>query len=705
MIRPSRRGPLCVRALVAGAILLAMLLHGAAPRPAAAAVSVPLDDAGYLAFADEIALRLDDTWSERRGFYQMTPSMETVYNASQLLVHAVAAERGHIGPARNDERARALVAALLGEPPLIPPHHAPFASKMFHAPGWLKNLRPGNTGMDKSVDPKAAEALVAAWRAREVLRLDADTVARIRDAVVSVARGQFFRYPNVRLNQVNWPAELYAAAAEVGDAELLRTDYPAQVRSFVDGMRRRPTDRTSPNVSPSYRFQYQINDPPQVRHNLDSAEYANMTLQFLLFHDQAVAAGMAPLPAADVRLLRAWVERALLGYWTHAGFLNWDTGLGFDRWMGAKTWAYAQQGLLTIARSPRFNRDPRYARWAKWLFDRGLALHERFDRNGPWVEGVVHPKLFGVAPQTQGVSSGRMYMSRMAANAARAVTLGLGDLPAARPPAFYAFDADIGRLAVSTPRYSGALLAVNQKAVPYGGNELARLFDADGEPVTGIGGIGPAALGIVVRDRRGGRLLASQNRRRYATGRPPLVLERSPRGRVDRLRHLPSDPDAGAFSALRVAGRTESGSAAITSRHTFRAAAIDSQWRIVRRGRDRRYSVSAQFPTWGETAEIDAVLRDGRVVQIAAQGRPAGEVSLRRVAEFRLRSARSAYRLVLRAPVGGRAKAVPVRRQRANPHPGPTLELRLVHRARYRARTLRTRMVPSSRGVRDSLAE
>ncbi len=106
------------------------------------------------------------------------------------------------------------------------------------------------------------------------------------------------------------------------------------------------------NLGPGYRFHYLPNQPPSHPFNVDSAEYANITIHFLLFHAQARAAGMAPLPRADHAMLEAWVERVLLGYWTHAGFLNWDSGLGLDRWQIGKTFAFAQQGLIAIAKSP-----------------------------------------------------------------------------------------------------------------------------------------------------------------------------------------------------------------------------------------------------------------------------------------------------------------------------------------------------------------
>ena len=67
--------------------------------------------------------------------------------------------------------------------------------------------------MDKAIDPKVAEGLTAAWRARAVLGLGPELERRIVGAVDAVARGPFFRYPYVRLNQINWNAELYAHAA------------------------------------------------------------------------------------------------------------------------------------------------------------------------------------------------------------------------------------------------------------------------------------------------------------------------------------------------------------------------------------------------------------------------------------------------------------------------------------------------------------
>jgi hypothetical protein len=332
---------------------------------------------------------------------------------------------------------------------------------MFHTPGWLGSMSGGYDFMDKAFDPKIAEGLQIAWRARDVLGLPLPVADRIVNQIHRVAYGPFFRYPLVRLNQINWPAELYVYESLVtGNQKLLHLDFRRQVRRFVAGIRRpwlgsRADNAT--NLSPTYRFHYQINQSANSRRNLDSTEYANMTLHFLGFYNDALRAGMRPLPAGDIRLLRGWVQRALLGYWMHSGMLNWDTGLGFGRWMKIKTWAYAQQGLLSIADAPRFHNGPRYGRWAKELFDRGLEFYERQP------EGT--PGMFGVNVG-RGAVDWRYATARVGANAARAVSTGLGRMTGAVPPPIHAFDPDIGRLAVSTPAYGTAVVAVNRGAFP-----------------------------------------------------------------------------------------------------------------------------------------------------------------------------------------------------------------------------------------------
>src|SRR4029079_14047894 len=89
--------------------------------------------------------------------------------------------------------------------------------------------------------------------------------------------------------------------------------------------------------------------------------------------------------------------------------------------------------------------------------------------------------------------------ARMAANAARAIAAGLGSARASEPPALFAFDPDTGRLAVTTPFYNTAIVPVSQGAFPYGGIELARLYDGDQDVAGHIGGRPPAAFALLRR--------------------------------------------------------------------------------------------------------------------------------------------------------------------------------------------------------------
>ncbi len=672
------------------ATLACALLAAPAARGQDRVPAPPLTDADYFTFADHVVTALEDSWSPAQSLYAARGWSTTIGNAAMLTVFATAAASGHAGPARNDARARLLARRLTDAPPYFTAPAPPRPDRMFHSPGWTSNVLGGYVDMDKSIDPKVAEALGLAYQARGVLGLDPDVVTRIQQEIHAVSHVAFFRYPRVRLNQINWNAELYAADRLVnGDPELLRHDYRRHVTAFTRGFSAPQIPGGSPNVGPSYRFTYQSNKPAGIARNLDSAEYANMTLQFEAFYQAALDAGMAPLPAEARRRLGGWTQRVLYGYWTHAGFLNWDTGWSYGRWMKGKTWAFAQQGLLAIATAPRFHRRPEEGAEAKWLFDRGLALFEHLGaRDGrPWRPS---PALFGIGARDERAT--RMFWARMAANAARAVAAGLGSRPATAPPPFYAYDADVGRLAVSTPSYSTAILVVNRSKVPYGGLDLARLYDGDGDPVGGTGGRPPAAFGIVVAARGGRPVLRTQTGRHRDPARPPLTLTASPRGRVTRQRRLATQPDAGPFHRLAVTGTRSAQGVRARSSYRFGARGIDVAWTVRRtERRSAARVVRLHLPTSGLDAAVTTRLRDGRVLRL----RPGGAaVPLRTVRGFELRSRWGAYAARVRGPLHGSATLLAPVRQRANPLGGPTLELRLPRLRGRRPVVARLRLVP-----------
>ena len=397
---------------------------------------------------------------------------------------------------------------------------------------------------------------------------------------------------------------------------------------------------------------------------------------------------MRALPARSIGLLRAWVTRLLAGSWTHAGYLNWDTGHGWQRWHSGQYWAFAQQGLLAIATAPRFWARPDHGRWAKALFDRGLLLYERWAREGG---GIAAQNPFDVRSAHRDHD---LYLTRIAANAARAIVLGLGTRRAVDPPPLYAYDHETGRLAVTTPRYSTAIVPYNRGAFAYGGIDLARLYGPGHRVAANIGGEPPSAFGVVVRDRDGHEVLASQHAK-LRTGR--LRITRSPRGRIAHPRRYPSVPYAGPFRALDARGTIARGNLRIATTNRFRPGHIDVRWDVRCSGGCGPFTVDVHLPTWGASAAIDVTRRDGSKVRLAGPGagggRTLGLAAAGRIALGRGR--RGGYEVTpLHDAPGAVLRPVAARWQATNPHPGPVLAVRLVARERFRRASLSVRLRP-----------
>ena len=668
-----------LRALLCALPLLAYA--ASSPTPAFA-----YDDAGYLEYADRMTERLDRTWNDERGIYVPgSGGVDALVNAGLLLTHSVAAQAGHHGPARNDQRARRIARALVSSPVFIDrrPTHVPPGSQL-HVPGWGSSMDSSDVGQHLVFDAGIVDGLVHAWKARRALDLPADTARMIEDRIHRVANSGFYRWPTIRLNQVNWYALIYAADATVtGRSALLRRDLRAQLARFVSGSR---------NFGPGLRFQYIPHAPPSIRSNIDSAEYANIVISFLRFYNQGRRAGMAPLPRAGRGLIRRWVRRVIAGYWTHGGYLNWDSGLGFERWHQAKKLGLSQEALIGIAQTPRLQPGREWGRWAKWMLDRGLRFYEHL----PVKEGgLPDPVLFNLFSNPQTLGSARLAATRLAANAARAFEAGLGRMRGERPPALYAFDPDIGRLAITTPAYNTAIIAVNQRAFPYGGIELARLFDGDQEVAAGIGGHAPAAFGLLVREPSGKRVFSSQTgRARVDPGVTPVRLTRAPSGTGASVRTRPGKVFAGPFRDLRARGTYTAGRFRAVTSHRFTPTSIETRWTLTRLRGVARLQALALLPSWGRrTARVVAVLRNGSRVSLRSHS-----VALARVRHFEVISRRSGYTVVpLRRPPGAVARVMVPSRQSSAPDPGPTLAVELAHGASWRRASFAVRIVVTRR--------
>jgi hypothetical protein len=660
------------RALIPALVLLAV---------APPATTLAYDDAGYLGYADRMQERLDPLWDEGSGQYRPGPGgVDALVNSLMLLTHSVAAQQAQTGPSRNDHRARLIARALVSPPVFIErPAAHPAAGSQTHVPGWTSSMGNAAAGQHLVFDAEIVDGLVHAWKARRALGLSDETAAKIADRIHRVASSRFWRWPAIRLNQVNWYALMYAADATVtGRPGLLRRDLHAQLARFVRGR----------NFGAGLRFQYLPHLPAHARSNLDSAEYANIVLSFPRFYNQARHAGMAPLSRAGRGLIRRWERRAIAGYWTHAGYLNWDTGLGFERWHQAKKLGLAQQALIGIAQTRRLQPGSEWGSWAKWLLDRGLQFYERL----PVGEGVLpDPVLFKLFTVPQSVGSARLAAARLQANAARAVEAGLGRMRSAAPRSLYAFDPDIGRLAVTTPVYNTAVVAVNQRAFPYGGIELARLFDGSQHVAANVGGRAPAAFGLLVREPSGRRVFSTQTARsRTDVAVTPLRLTRAPTGTGATAATAPGGKVfAGPFTDLRARGTLSAGRVQAVTSHRFTPSTIETNWRLERRYGHARLRVDVLLPSWGgAAARVVAVLHDGSRLNL----RSGGALRLSRVARFEISSADSGYTAVpLLRPAGAVARVLVPSRQSSDPNPGPTLAIEVAkgsawRRARFAAR-------------------
>ena len=667
-----------LRALLCALLLLACA--ASAPTPALA-----YDDAGYLAYADRLQQRLDTTWNESAGQYRPgSGGVDSLVNALMLLTHSVAAQHGHSGPARNDHRARLIARALVSPPVFIErPARTPAPGSQTHAPGWTSSMYSSEAGQHLVYDATIVDGLVHAWKARRALDLPDETTRLIVDRIHRVASSRFWRWPTIRLNQINWYALMYAADATVtGHSSLLRRDLHGQLMHFVASARRSTTGGVG-NFGPGLRFHYLPDGSINGRANVDSAEYANIVLSFLRFYDQARHAGMAPLSRVGRGLIRRWERRAIAGYWTHAGYLNWDSGLGFERWHQAKKIGLAQEALLGIAQVRRLRPSRAWGSWAKWMFDRGLRFYEGLP---PGEGGLPDPVLFKLYTVPQGIGSSRLAAARLQANAARAVEAGLGHMPGASPPALYAFDPDIGRLAVTTPAYNTAIVAVNQRAFPYGGIELARLFDGEQRVAANVGGRAPAAFGLLVRQPDGRRVFSSQTARAYVDRSvTPLRLTRAPSGTGATARTAPGRAFAGPFHDLRARGSLTAGRFRAVTSHRFTPSTIETRWLLERRYGRARLRADVLLPSWGRAARVVAVLRDGSRVSLRARA-----VRLARVRRFEIASADSGYTVVpLRRPSGCRRARARARSPVVEPRPRADARDRARARRDVEARPLR----------------
>ena len=335
--------------------------------------------------------------------------------------------------------------------------------------------------------------------------------------------------------------------------------------------------------------------------NFDTPEYANIVATALQYHARARQAGMKPLPERSVgaaaRLGHAAADRVVdarrlpqLGHRPRLAALALRPVLGVRAAGAARDRGRARVlGAAGVRALGQGDLRPRAA-----------ALRALGGEAG----GVLAPQQPVrrlPRPPRSGPLRHAHRRERRAGDRARAgphALLGPAAALRVRPRG--------RRLAVTTPRYSTAIVPDNHGAFAYGGIDLARLFGPGQRVAANIGGEPPDAFGVVVRDAAGHEVLASQHGRVHR-GR----AEPAPRAAPRRVQRSPG-------GRRRLARAAACGS---RPRHRFRHGSIDERWDVRCRGRCGPFTVDVHLPSWGEDAVIDAIRRDGSRVRLARAAR------------------------------------------------------------------------------------
>ncbi|WP_210492523.1 hypothetical protein [Patulibacter sp. SYSU D01012] len=634
------------------------------------------------AVADAAATPVLETWSAKRGAY-VANGIRARMNAEMLLLQSYAALAGHTGPSgAHPERIEALVRLITGPMYVstlegrVTPAPVKGHSVTAHAPGFAD---PGGSpgSMHQALDAVAMRALAAAWQARDVVGLSAEARELILDRVRAVATSPFWRFPGRLLNQINWNADVYGAYFTVtGDPTLLRDDYRRQLVWFADHARTQAYPGGTSNLASGLGFHYVPNrGASNYINRVDTAEYANVVTGTLAYLDQALAAGMAPLPARTRTTLRDWMRRVAYGDWTSAGYLNWDTGKGLDRLHLTQYWILGLRGFAAGAQgSGRQGLVPGGVPTARWLVRQAVARYQARAKDAGSV--VLPASDYGftgsnlVSASFDGLTGTARFASTLAELASKGLASPAGAQTRALPDA-YAHDASLGRLAVTTSRYSTAIVRP-WKTLRTGGLEPSRLFDARGRALTQVGGGGPGTLGL--RLLAGSTVLADTQ---PGTTRAQQSALRVPAKAKDRSATLPR--------ALTVTGKDSGSSARVDVTHRLSSDRIRTTYRI-RNDRTKAIVAELRVPTYGKgdagSLKVGERLDADDLTGTQTITTPTG-------ARFRL--------ALTGLPATAEGVVVRVARQKGNPQPGPMLRVRLKVPAKKALTLRRTITVPAAR--------
>lgn len=632
------------------------------------------------AVSDAAATPIDALWSAERGAYLIRNAPRARLNAEMLLAHSYAALAGHQGVTGRPDRIEPLVRLMTGPMYLatldgkVTPAPSGGHSQTVHAPGFTE---PGGAVVTQhqALDAVVMRALAAAWRARDIVGLSAEARNLIYDRVVSVARSPFWASPSRLLNQINWNADVYAADATVtGDPVLLQRDYRQQLLWFIQNARREAYPKGTSNLASGLGFHYLPNRVPSNQTNRsDTAEYANITLGALAYYDQALAAGMQPLPPQDQQLLRDWTRRVAYGNWTTSGYLNWDSGKSVQRLYLTQYWMLALRGFAAgTTGAIRGGLIPNQQATARWLTQAAVQHYQQAAADSNSVVLPASAYGFSGSALVSDNFDGLTGTARLASTTAELANSGLAAAngPGARLPNAYAHDEDLGRLAITTSRYATAFLAP-WAPLQVGGLEPSRLFDARGRALTGVGGNRDGTLGLRISAGPSTLIETQPGVRRKAQSGLKL-----PKGAVNASKPL--------GKGLTVTGADSADSVLLKVSHTLKGASLRTTYTVTN---DRKSAITAdlRLPTYGVGTSGNLTI-----------GQQLSAGALKR--QLTLKSPTGATYLALLSGLPPRATGKVIRvpsGQRGNPTPGPQLRVRVTLPKKSKTKIVRLLTVPA----------
>jgi hypothetical protein len=485
----------------------------AAADPSSNTLTGPPTEGDRWLLADRLSARMDGNWVKSRGVYGGTGNFSIRMNAMFLELHALAALQGHTGPARQDARIAPLLTFFTTSPVVVRRTLIKRATAQFpHVPAFeaVFTRHTKHASLHPSADAIVMRALAAAWRVRSIVALPAADAARLQDVVGDVARGTFYRSGQRAENQINWNADVAETNYEVNGDKRSLLQYRNQLQWFAEHIREPIGNKktTATNLSAGYGFHYNPERPASYPTNkYDTVEYANLVHAALGFYGTAVRGGMRPLGPTTLARLQTWSRHIVYGTWTHAGYLNWDTGLGIKRRHLRQYWGFALDSLVRASSPGALTGSTSQRQYVRQIAENGLELYLRSAWDG--TGALPGPTQFG-APNGFPEATGNEIMAPLRF-ALVGANLGdrLADVAPKTPGNMYSHDTGTDRLAISTPKYNTAI--VRAGVGPEGGLEPTRLFDGEQRPLTLLGssGLDGPSPGLKLT-RGGGTLLDTQ---------------------------------------------------------------------------------------------------------------------------------------------------------------------------------------------------